>query len=96
MALSARSRPASVPVCRVRLRDRGVAEAGEERITVTCALLPRWARRTRSRHALIPILHLRGISTGDVQEALAALLSADAPNPSPAAITRLTETWQAE
>ena len=85
-----------VPVCRVRLRDRGAREAAAEPITFTSAILPRWARRTRSLDALIPVLYLRGISTGDFQEALAALLGADAPNLSPAAITRLTETWQAE
>ena len=85
-----------VPVRRVRLRDRGTGEAGGEPITFTSAILPRWARRTRSLDALIPVLYLRGISTGDFQEALAALLGTDAPNLSPSVITRLTETWQAE
>ncbi len=85
-----------VPVCRVKLRDRGAEATGDERITFTSAILPRWARRTRSLDALIPVLYLRGISTGDFQEALAAILGADAPNLSPAAITRLTQTWQAE
>ena len=65
-----------VPVCRVRLRDRGAGEARDERITFTSAILPRWARRTRSLDALIPVLYLRGVSTGDFQEALAALLGA--------------------
>jgi putative transposase len=85
-----------VPVYRVKLRDRGAAEAGDERITFTSMILPRWARRTRSLDALIPVLYLRGISTGDFQEALAALLGADAPNLSPSVIGRLTEAWQAE
>jgi transposase-like protein len=85
-----------VPVCRVRLRDRGAGEAGDEPITFTSTILPRWARRTRSLDALIPVLYLRGISTGDFQEALAALLGADAPNLSPSVVGRLTETWQAE
>jgi putative transposase len=85
-----------VPIRRVRLRDRATGTAGHARITFTSAILPRWARRTRSLDALIPVLYLRGISTGDFQEALAALLGADAPNLSPAAITRLTETWQAD
>jgi putative transposase len=85
-----------VPVYRVKLRDRGAAEAGDERITFTSMILPRWARRTPSLDALIPVLYLRGISTGDFQEALAALLGADAPNLSPSVIGRLTEAWQAE
>src|SRR5512135_2222183 len=84
-----------VAVRRVKLRDRGAGEAGE-RIRFTSALLPRWARRTRSLDALLPILYLRGVSTGDFQEALAALLGCDAPNLSPAVITRLTAEWQAD
>ena len=68
-----------VAVQRVGLRDRGAVEAGE-RIRFTSAILPRWARRTRSLDALLPILYLRGISMGDFQEALAALLGKDAPN----------------
>ena len=85
-----------VPVRRVKLRDRDIGDAGEQRITFTSAILPRWARRTRSLDALIPVLYLRGISTGDFQEALAALLGADAPNLSPSVISQLKEAWQAE
>ena len=85
-----------VPIRRVKLRDRAAQGADGERITFTSAILPRWARRTRSLDALIPVLYLRGVSTGDFQEALAALLGADAPNLSPAAITRLTQAWQAD
>ena len=40
--------------------------------------------------------NLRGISTGDFQEALAALLGPEAPNLSPGVISRLTAEWQAE
>ena len=42
------------------------------------------------------MLYLRGISTGDFQEALTALLGKDAPNLSPAVISRLTAEWQGE
>jgi len=79
----------------VKLRDRGTDE-GEERIRFTSALLPRWARRTRSLDALLPILYLRGLSMGDFQEALAALLGKEAPNLSPPVIARLRDEWQAE
>ena len=54
------------------------------------------ARRTRSLDALLPVLYLRGISTGDMQEALAALLGKDAPNLSPAVLARLKAGWQEE
>jgi putative transposase len=85
-----------VAVERVKLRDRGADEAGVERIRFTSALLPRWARRTRSLDALLPILYLRGVSMGDFQEALGALLGKDAPNLSPSVLGRLRDEWQAE
>ena len=84
-----------VPVQRVRLRDRGAGE-GAARIHFTSAILPRWARRTRSLDALLPILYLRGISMGDFQEALAALLGKNAPNLSPSVIARLRSEWEAD
>jgi putative transposase len=84
-----------VEVRRAKVRDRG--EVGvEEKIRFTSSILPKWARRTTSLDVLLPILYLRGISTGDFQEALAALLGKDAPNLSPAVISRLTTEWQAD
>jgi transposase-like protein len=84
-----------VEVSRVKIRDREAA--GEsERIRFTSAILPLWARRTRSLDALLPVLYLRGVSTGDFQEALAALLGKDAPNLSPSVISRLTADWKEE
>jgi transposase-like protein len=83
-----------VEVERVKIRDRGAA--GSERVRFTSAILPLWARRTKSLDALLPVLYLRGISTGDFQEALAALLGQNAPNLSPAVISRLTAEWQGE
>jgi transposase-like protein len=74
---------------------RGAAR-DNERIRFTSAILPLWARRTKSLDALLPVLYLRGISTGDFQEALASLLGNDAPNLSPAVISRLTAEWQGE
>ena len=84
-----------VEVRRVRLRDRGADEAGE-RIRFTSTILPRWARRTRSLDALLPILYLRGVSMGDFGEALAALLGRDAPNLSPSVIARLRGEWETD
>src|SRR5712671_5014502 len=84
-----------VEVRRAKVRDRGDV-AAEEKIRFTSAILPKWARRTKSLDALLPILYLRGVSTGDFQEALAALLGKDAPNLSPAVISRLTAEWQTD
>jgi len=81
---------------RVKLRDRGAGADGGERIRFTSAILPRWARRTRSLDALLPILYLRGVSMGDFQEALGALLGKDAPNLSPSVVARLRGEWEAD
>ena len=80
-------------VKRHKVRDRAAVEA-EKRIRFTSNILPRWARRSRSLDALLPVLYLRGVSMGDFQEALTALLGPDAPNLSPGVISRLTTGWQ--
>jgi putative transposase len=81
-----------VGVRQPRVRDRGAADdAG--RIRFTPAILPSYARRSRSLEVLIPILYLKGISTGDFEEALAALLGKDAPGLSASTIARLKEVW---
>src|SRR5664279_3984991 len=62
-----------VEVQKPKARDRAALVAGE-RIRFTSAILPKWARRTKSLDALLPVLYLRGISAGDFQEVLTALL----------------------
>ncbi len=59
-----------VEVQKPKARDRA---ASGERIRSSSNILPKWARRTKSLDALLPVLYLRGISAGDFQEALAAL-----------------------
>lgn len=86
----------SVPVKRAKLRDRGPEASGKDRITFTSAIVPKWARRTKSLDALLPVLYLRGISTGDFQDALGAILGREAPNLSPSVIGRLKEDWQGD
>jgi len=82
-----------VAVRQPRVRDRGVAAENAERIRFTPAILPPYARRSRSLEVLIPILYLKGISTGDFEGALAALLGKDAPGLSASTIARLKEVW---
>src|ERR1039458_2658267 len=84
-----------VEVQKPKARDRAAPAAGE-RIRFTSAILPKWARRTKSLDALLPVLYLRGISAGDFQEVLTALLGKDAPNLSPAVIARLKGEWEDE
>ena len=82
-----------VEVSKPKARNRGAATA-EERIRYASAILPKWARRTKSLDVLLPALYLRGVSTGDFQEVLAALLCKDAPNLSPSVIGRLKSDWE--
>jgi len=96
MVLNAWCRPASAPSRWSGSSCATAALTWAARIRFTSALLPRWVRRTRSLDALLPILYLRGVSMGDFQEALAALLGKDAPNLSPSVIARLRDEWQAD
>ena len=82
-----------VAVRQPRVRDREAAADDPERIHFTPAILPPYARRSKSLEMLIPILYLKGISTGDFEEALAALLGKDAPGLSASTIARLKEVW---
>jgi transposase-like protein len=74
-----------------RLRDKSGSG-----IRFTSSILPPYLRRTRSIEELIPWLYLKGISTGDFSEALAALLGPDAPGLSAGTISRLKNIWQDE
>jgi putative transposase len=53
-------------------------------------------RRSKSLEVLIPILYLKGVSTGEFEEALAALLGKDAGGLSATTIGRLKEAWSEE
>ena len=78
-----------------RVRDRGAGEMGP-RIRFTSSILPPYLRRAKSIEELLPWLYLKGISTGDFGEALAALLGSSAPGLSASTITRLKEVWGVE
>ena len=62
----------------------------------TSKILPPYMRRSPRLNEALPVLYLRGLSTGDFEEALYALLGAEATGFSPSTITRLTSTWQEE
>ena len=74
-----------------KTRDR----SGEGR-HFSSALLPPYIKRTKSLETLLPWLYLKGISTGDFSEALAALLGKDAKGISAGTISRLKQVWHQE
>ena len=82
----------SVPVEAPRIRDR--FPQASERISFSSAILPPYLRKTRSMEQLIPWLYLKGVSTGDFSDALAALVGNDAPGLSATTISRLKTVWQ--
>ncbi len=86
----------AVAVRQPRVRDRQAGSGDGERIRFAPAILPPYARRTKSLDVLIPILYLKGVSTGDFEEVLAALVGKDAPGLSASSIGRLKEAWTEE
>lgn len=82
-----------VAVQQPRVRDR---RPEEQREKFHSKLLPPYLRKTKSMEELIPYLYLKGVSTGDFQEALSALLGPDCPGLSATTITRLKSVWEQE
>jgi len=80
-----------VEVKQPRVHDRRPADVQEK---FTSAILPPYLRKTKSLEELIPWLYLKGVSTGDFSEALAALLGPQAKGLSATTITRLKSVWQ--
>jgi hypothetical protein len=80
-----------VAVRQPRVRDREADAADPDRIRFSPSIVPPYMRRSKSIEALLPILYLKGISTDDFSEALAALLGKDAAGWSAFAIGRLRD-----
>ena len=80
-----------IKVRQPRIRDRRRKEEAE---TFTSKILPPYLRKSRAIEELIPWLYLKGLSTGDFNEALQALVGANAAGLSASTITRMIESWQ--
>jgi len=85
--------PVAVKVPRARDRQ---AEHEPDPIRFKSSLIPPYLRKTRSMEELIPWLYLKGVSTGDFSEALAALVGKEAPGLSAPTISRLKSVWEEE
>ena len=84
-----------VPVKVPRIRDRH-PESQDGRIRFASSIIPPYLRRSKSIETLLPWLYLKGVSTGDFTDALAALLGKDAPGLSATTISRLKMIWKDE
>ena len=71
-----------------KTRDRG-----GQGVHFRSELLPPYIKRTKSVETVLPWLYLKGISTGDFSEALAALLGKNAKGLSAGTISRLKQCW---
>lgn len=60
------------------------------------SLIPPYLKPTKRIETLLPVLYLKGISTGDFQEPLEALLGEEASGLSPATMSRLKSVWQSD
>jgi putative transposase len=86
----------SVPIQAPRVNDKRVDEQTGERQRFSSKILPAYARRSPKVNDVLPVLYLRGLSTGDFRPALEQLLGEDAAGLSPSTITRLCKDWEAE
>jgi transposase-like protein len=86
----------TVPIQAPRVNDRRVDEETGERQRFSSRILPAYARRSPKVNDVLPVLYLRGLSTGDFRPALEQLLGEDAAGLSPSTISRLCKDWEAE
>jgi len=86
----------TVPIRAPRINDKRVEEQTGKREKFSSKILPAYARRSPKVTEVLPVLYLRGLSTGDFAPALRDLLGDDASGLSSSSIARLTEAWQAD
>jgi putative transposase len=79
-----------------RVNDKRVDEQTGERARFSSRILPAYARRSPKVNDVLPVLYLRGLSTGDFRPALEQLLGEDAAGLSPSTISRLCQDWEVE
>jgi len=80
----------------VSVRIPKARSRGEEPAVFRSLLVPPYVRRAKSVEAVLPWLYLHGVSTGNMQEALAALLGSEAAGLSASAVARLKACWTEE
>jgi putative transposase len=83
-----------IEVKQPRVDDRRVDENGV-RFRFTSKILPRYLRKTKAIEDLVPWLYLKGISTGEMPDALVHL-GFDGSGLSATSVTRMLQAWQGE
>ena len=86
----------TVPIRAPRVNDKRIDEETGKRKRYGSKVLPAYARRSPKVNDVLPVLFLRGLSTGEFRPALEQLLGEDAAGLSPATISRLCKDWEAE
>ena len=84
----------TIPIKAPRVNDKRVEEENGERQKFSSRILPAYARRSPKVGEVIPILYLRGLSTGDFRPALEGLLGEDASGLSATTVSRLCKEWE--
>lgn len=81
--------PVTVQIPKIR------SKTGEP-VTFHSALVPPYVRKTKSLEAALPWLYLKGISTGEMRDALTVLVGPSATGLSPSVVSRLKQGWAKE
>lgn len=81
--------PVTVKIPKVRSRTG-------DPVTFHSSLVPPYVRKTKSLEAALPWLYLKGVSSGEMEEALKVLLGADAEGFSAGTVSRLKKVWAKE
>ncbi|HEC12854.1 MAG TPA: hypothetical protein ENI80_06325 [Acidiferrobacteraceae bacterium] len=81
--------PVTVEIPKVR------AKTGEP-VTFRSALVPPYVRKTKPLETVLPQRYLKGVSSGEMSEALKVLVGPDAESLSASTVSRLKQVWAQE
>lgn len=84
--------PVNTKMARVRDRD----ETGKEKLVFESSIVPKYLRRSGDMNELLPLLYLKGLSTGEFIEALTPIVGTQAKNLSGSVVSRLKAQWTKE
>ncbi|MEQ8312524.1 MAG: IS256 family transposase [Gammaproteobacteria bacterium] len=89
-------RDIQTPVGPVTVRVPKVRSKAGEPVTFRSALVPPYVRKSKSLEVAVPWLYLKGISSGEMNEALKVLVGPEAQGLSASTVARLKQVWGSE